>query len=65
MVARMTLKQKEREAKATALQECAEHMDLLWTDDPLEREQGMLLAAELLRRAYALRNTNYREGNTA
>lgn len=34
-------------ARANALEECAEHMGLAWTDDICEREQGDALSRRL------------------
>lgn len=35
------------EARAQALDECAEHLGLEWTDDPVERDAAIWLAAKL------------------
>lgn len=35
------------EARAQALEECADHLDLEWTDDPVERQAGAWLGAKL------------------
>ena len=34
-------------ARIEALQEAADHLDLQWTDVPLEREEGTLISAAL------------------
>lgn len=34
-------------ARAEALEECADHLDLAWTDDKIEREQGDIVAKKL------------------
>lgn len=46
---------KERtEARIQALEECADHLELHWTDDNLEREEGMKLAGQLRRKVREL-----------
>lgn len=42
-------------ARAEAYQEAAEHLQLYWTDDPLELEQGKVVAEELWRRSRSCR----------
>ena len=34
-------------ARAEALEEAAGHLELSWTDDPLEREQGDIVSTRL------------------
>lgn len=34
-------------ARAEALEECADHLELNWTDDPVEREQGKIVGDQL------------------
>jgi hypothetical protein len=41
-------------ARAEALEECAGHLELEWTDDPLERAEGMKLGAKFRREAIKL-----------
>ena len=37
----------ECQARANALEECAEHLGLGWTDDSMEREQGDVVSRKL------------------
>lgn len=46
----------EIDARAEALEECAGHMDLEWTDDARERDAGAKLAARLRREAAGWRD---------
>jgi len=39
------------EARAIAAEECADHLQQTWTDDPVEREQGEVLEAQLRKMA--------------
>lgn len=34
-------------ARAEALEECADHLEMSWTDDAIERSQGDILAKKL------------------
>ena len=43
-------------AKAEAYQSCADHMELYWTDNPLERKAGELLSKALYARVEHWRN---------
>lgn len=45
------LTSEQREARIIALEEAADHLDQSWTDDPVEREQGNVIAQQLRRRA--------------
>lgn len=38
-------------ALAAAFESCADHLELNWTDDPLEREAGMLVMRSLYAQA--------------
>lgn len=51
----------EIDARAEALEECAEHMVQNWTDDDREREAGNALARRLLREAAGWRDRAAKE----
>lgn len=38
-------------AKALVFEECADHLELHWTDDPLEYKMGIVFAKKLHKRA--------------
>lgn len=42
-------------AKAEALEECAGHLELDWTEDPVEREEGNKLVKGFMRQVDLLR----------
>lgn len=47
----MATHEERNRARWEALNECADHLDLAWTDDPIEREEGIKVGRSLRRMA--------------
>ena len=50
-------------ARAEAYNECADHLEMEWTDDPLEREEGVKLITAFMERAAYWRSEGQKRRN--
>lgn len=50
-------------ARSEAYQECADHLEMEWTDDPIEREEGVKLIEAFCERAAYWRSEGQKRRN--